>query len=98
MVADGTGMAVTYAKQVVVDLWFIESKWRKGTLDYREGAFGCKRYVLDAKGNVIPGKAQISSRNRSSRNDSWYFTVHAKWFFTYRSYFKTGNELAEKAS
>jgi hypothetical protein len=21
---------------VVVDLWFIESKWRKGTLDYRE--------------------------------------------------------------
>jgi hypothetical protein len=43
---------------VVVDLWFIENKWRKGTLDYREkGLWRLQRYVLDAKGNVIPGKA-----------------------------------------
>jgi hypothetical protein len=42
---------------VVVDLWFID-KWRKGTLDYREKALGgYKDMFLDAKGNVIPGKA-----------------------------------------
>jgi hypothetical protein len=41
---------------VVVDLWFRKANG-KG-LDYREEGFvgGYKRYVLDAKGNVIPGK------------------------------------------
>jgi hypothetical protein len=35
---------------VVVDLWFIESKWRKGTLDYREKApLAAKDMFLDAK-------------------------------------------------
>jgi gamma-glutamyltranspeptidase len=46
---------------VVVDLWFIESKWRKRNVRLsREGAVGYKRYVLDAKGNVIPGKSTKS--------------------------------------
>jgi hypothetical protein len=41
-----------------VDLWFIESKWRKGTLDYREKRrWRLQNMFLDAKGNVIPGKA-----------------------------------------
>jgi gamma-glutamyltranspeptidase/glutathione hydrolase len=31
---------------------------------------------LDAKGNVIPGKSTKSPLG--SRNDSWYFAVHAK--------------------
>jgi gamma-glutamyltranspeptidase/glutathione hydrolase len=51
---------------------------------------------LDAKGNVIPGK-QISSRNRSSRNDSWCFAVHAKLgSLPIEAILKPVIELAEK--
>jgi gamma-glutamyltranspeptidase/glutathione hydrolase len=60
MVATELALAVAYLPEtlVVVDLWFIEKKWRKGTLDYRERRlWRLQGYVLDAKGNVIPGKA-----------------------------------------
>jgi hypothetical protein len=43
---------------VVVDLWFIESKWRKRNVRLsREGAVGYKRYVLDAKEMLFLEKA-----------------------------------------
>jgi gamma-glutamyltranspeptidase/glutathione hydrolase len=51
---------------------------------------------LDAKGNVIPGKHQISLA-RSSRNDSWYFAVHAKLgSLPIEAILKPVIELAEK--
>jgi gamma-glutamyltranspeptidase/glutathione hydrolase len=46
MVATELALAVAHPTLVVVDLWFIESKWRKGTLDYREKAPLYKRYVF----------------------------------------------------
>jgi gamma-glutamyltranspeptidase/glutathione hydrolase len=61
----------------------------------REGV-GTTKVFLDAKGNVIPGSTK-SSRNRSSRNDSWYFAVHAKLgSLPIEAILKPVIELAEK--
>jgi hypothetical protein len=43
---------------VVVDLWFIEKQMEKKNVRLSRAPLALQRYVLDAKGNVIPGKTK----------------------------------------
>jgi hypothetical protein len=53
-----TELALAYTPElVVVDLWFIEKQMGRNVRLSREGIGGYKDMFLDAKGNVIPGKA-----------------------------------------
>jgi gamma-glutamyltranspeptidase/glutathione hydrolase len=79
-------VAHPYAGNMVADLWSTESKWRKGTLDYRESTLAATKDMFLTQMKCYSWKApKLHWQLGTSR----VFAVHKKLGSSYRRNFET---------